>query len=112
MDSVYVDIEYVKDLAVSLDNSKKTVGSLYETNFNKILLDSKNNFSDLHDDYYDRINHLKSLLNELEKEFTSLHKTMISDIIPGYEDVSSTIKRFFNIDFNDQMNEYLKIINN
>lgn len=112
MDSIYVDIEYIKDLAVDLDKSKKTVSSLYETNFNKILSDSRNNFSDLQDGYYDKINHLKSLLNELEKELTSLHKTMAFDIIPGYEDVSSTIKKFFNIDFNEQMNEYLKIFNN
>ena len=108
MDNIYINITYIKELSSIINRDKETMNKFYENRLSRIMNENysvleKNSIS-----YFDYTRNVKSLSDSIYTDLSNLHRILEHDIIPGYEDISTAIDKYFNIEFQGEMNKLLE----
>ena len=108
-DKELVDGEYLKELHITLNKKGNKLNDIK----NEILLPTLKNCGTLltNPKQLDKVKSIKTKINEVNEDIKDLTNQLENLIIPGYEETTQSIQRVFNIDFHEEMNEYLKVIN-
>jgi len=109
MNKTVINGEYLNELLNKLNKKETDINELR----NEILLPTLKECGKYLTtvDQIDKINNIKNKIIEIEKNIKSLANKLEKSIIPGYEDTNNMIKKNFNIDLYDEINDYIKIIN-
>ena len=58
----------------------------------------------------EKITNIKNHITEIEKDLKNLTVRLENTIIPGYQETSQSIKKAFNVDFHNEMENLIDII--
>lgn len=111
MDKTIVNGQYLNEL-VNILNKK---GTDIQDIKNEILLPTLKQcdiyLTNNNKNQTDKINKIKNNITEIEKDIKALTTKLENIVIPGYEETNNSIKKLFNLDFHEEMDEFLKTIN-
>ena len=110
IDTINVNIQYIKELKESLKRDEEVLNKIYEEKIEKIIKDNYECINRNNVDYYEYSNNIRTLIDEIYDEISKLRSFLEYEIIPGYEESTSTIKRYFNTDFNKKVEDLLKVL--
>ena len=111
MNNINIDVLYIKELAEIINRNEQIVYGFYEDRLDRLLKQNMELIEKNSINYYDYTNNIKSLLEDIDDDLANLYRLLMTEIIPGYEDVALTIKKQFNTDFQESMVGFLDIIN-
>ena len=108
-DRTIVNGDYLRELHITLNKKGKKLEDIKD----EILLPTLKNCGTYLTDnnQLDKVKKIKLQIDEIDKEIKDLTNQLENLVIPGYEETTQSIQKVFNLDFHDELNEYLKIIN-
>lgn len=109
MNKTVINGEYLNELLNKLNKKETDINELKNEILLPTLKECGNYLTTV--GQIDKINNIKNKIIEIEKDIKSLANKLEKSIIPGYENTNNMIKKNFNIDLYDEINEYIKIIN-
>lgn len=107
-DKIIISENYLMELSNELKRKYNVLENIKENRLIPVLKQCgslTNNATQI-----DNINKIKSHIAEIEKDLKMLTNKLDSSIIPGYQDTSQSIKKVFNIDFHNEMNDLISKI--
>ncbi len=110
MNNYNVDVLYIKELAEIVNRSEQLINGFYEDKLEILFKDNIDIIEKNSINYYEYVNKVKSILDDIDDELSNLYRLLMAEIIPGYEELSLSIKKFFNTDFHEEINKLLENI--
>lgn len=107
-DKIIVSENYLMELSNELKRKYNVLENIKENRLIPVLKQCgtfTNNTTQI-----DNINKIKSHITEIEKDLKLLDNKLENLIIPGYQETSQTVKKAFNIDFHNEMNDLISKI--
>ena len=104
---LYVSTDELRSVAANLLVKKEQVMNIYNTNVKKVMEESKDAIVMSGLDFNEFDNQFKAAFTSLSERLNALSTALTKDILPKYDDLSSSIKRAFNSTFASQMQEIL-----
>ena len=110
-DKTIVNGEYLNELLNTMNKKGLDIEDIKEETLLPTLKELDTYLANNNKNQTDKINNIKTKISEVEKDIKKLTTQLESIIIPGYEDTNNSIRKHFNIDFHEEMDDFLKIIN-
>jgi hypothetical protein len=105
---IIVNNDYLNDLVYLLNKKIKNLEDIK----NEILLPTLKEYgmNIESQNQINSINKIKTKVTEIEKDLKELSNKLEKTVIPGYEETVNSVKKIFNVDFHNEIDEYINII--
>ena len=108
-DKVVVSTNDLRRVAQCISNRKKEIMDVYHTSVKDLLLQSTECLKKKGISYEEEEIRFQKLFMEFDNSVTELVDVLENRIIPGYENLSGDIKKFFNDQFASEMGTLLNM---
>lgn len=112
MDTLKVDLRQLEEMSTGLLETKQKINNIYNEKILKIVNMSNDVLEKSSINRLEYIKKMNKLIEEVNNNIYSLYRVMNTQIIPGYQDMATSITSLFNKEFSDNMNNLMKEINN
>ena len=104
-----IDVSYIEECANRINKDKESIFSISKRL--ETALDHNSEIISKECNLIEYKRKIMSLVESVEVELSELYRTLVYEVIPGYEETAHVINKHFNMEFQEQMINIVKEIN-